>query len=173
MRIPKPKNKMENLILHVCKRCEGDATFGAVKLNKILFYADFLAYFRTGESITGERYFALEEGPAPRRLFPLREQMRLTGKLEIQKVLYHGRTQLKPVAKVQPEPDALSPKDLELANEVIKALRGVTGKAVSNASHEFKGWCAAMQLGEKTDIPYATVGFDESGFMKGLKLANQ
>jgi hypothetical protein len=35
---------------------ESDAIFDKAKLNKILFYSDFLAYFRTGKPITGQRY---------------------------------------------------------------------------------------------------------------------
>jgi len=35
--------KFQELLLYVAARCEGAPTFGATKLNKILFFADFLA----------------------------------------------------------------------------------------------------------------------------------
>ena len=60
--------KMKELILHVAIASDKDERFGAVKLNKILFYGDFLSYFRRGRSITNHEYFAIREGPAPRQI---------------------------------------------------------------------------------------------------------
>lgn len=37
------------------------------KMNKLLFYADFLSYRQNGMSITGLSYKALEYGPVPER----------------------------------------------------------------------------------------------------------
>ena len=34
--------KLRELVLYICYLSEGDNSFGKVKLNKILFYADFL-----------------------------------------------------------------------------------------------------------------------------------
>ena len=45
--------KLRELILYVAERCENDPDFGALKLNKILFNADFIAYALTGKAITG------------------------------------------------------------------------------------------------------------------------
>ena len=47
------ERKLKELILYVADRCEADPTFGAIKLNKTLFYADFLAFASTGKPITG------------------------------------------------------------------------------------------------------------------------
>ena len=45
--------KFRELLVYVSKKCEDDPTFGAVKLNKILYYADFAAYRQGGKPITG------------------------------------------------------------------------------------------------------------------------
>ena len=58
-------DKFRELIVYICKKSEGDPTFGAVKLNKILYYADFAAYRILGKPITGAQYQKLREGPAP------------------------------------------------------------------------------------------------------------
>jgi hypothetical protein len=57
--------------LLIATRSEGDEPFGAVKLNKLLFYADFFAYVKFGECITGQEYQKLAQGPAPRRMLPV------------------------------------------------------------------------------------------------------
>ncbi len=45
--------KLRELVLYIADKCEEDRTFGAVKLNKILFYADFISFAEYGEPITG------------------------------------------------------------------------------------------------------------------------
>ncbi len=57
--------KFRELFLYIAESCAEDPRFGAVKLNKILYYADFEAYRRLGEPITGDTYRKLSEGPAP------------------------------------------------------------------------------------------------------------
>ncbi len=52
--------KLRELIIHVATLSGMDEPFGATKLNKILFNADFEAYRQWGKSISGQEYFALE-----------------------------------------------------------------------------------------------------------------
>src|SRR5258705_13086147 len=85
---PSDDSKMKELILYVAKASQDDFSFGAVKLNKLLFYADFLSYLRRGKSITDQEYFALREGPAPRRFLPIREEMKNSGEIAIQSVTW-------------------------------------------------------------------------------------
>src|SRR5207302_260927 len=64
---PPDDRKLRELILHIAKESMGDTRFGKTKLNKLLFYADFLAYQKTGQSITGEEYVKQPFGPVPAR----------------------------------------------------------------------------------------------------------
>lgn len=87
---PKPKKWKENearfreLILYISQKCADDSTFGSVKLNKILFFSDFLTYAEFGEPITGFVYQKLANGPAPNRLLPIRNDMIEKGDLGLQ-----------------------------------------------------------------------------------------
>ena len=69
------RTRFRELILYCALKSETHRFFGATKLNKCLFYADFLAYRALGSSITGAEYLALEHGPAPRQLVAEREAM--------------------------------------------------------------------------------------------------
>lgn len=53
-------------MLYIAKRSLTDPYFGYVKLNKILFYADFVAYGELGKPITGATYIRNLYGPTPR-----------------------------------------------------------------------------------------------------------
>src|SRR6267154_5777818 len=81
-RISKPEPneaKFKELVLLVAKQSEGDGTFGATKLNKLLFYIDFLSYLNLGKAVTGMQYQKLDRGPAPKKLVPITKQMTENG----------------------------------------------------------------------------------------------
>ena len=50
------EEKLSELILYISQKCATDPKFGAVKLNKILYLSDFLAFGNWGEPITGVEY---------------------------------------------------------------------------------------------------------------------
>src|SRR5688572_25053103 len=79
MRNATSTEKFKELILYVAQKSETDPNFGAIKLNKILFYADFRAFQERGESITGQTYFKLPFGPAPKAMKPVLTQMLAEG----------------------------------------------------------------------------------------------
>lgn len=49
-------DKFKELILFICERSEGDSPFGAIKLNKLLFFTDFVSYSRFGHAVTWHEY---------------------------------------------------------------------------------------------------------------------
>ena len=61
--IPNPE-KATNLLLIFLSNCNPDFN-DKLKLNKMLFYADFLNYKDTGKSISGISYRAISYGPVP------------------------------------------------------------------------------------------------------------
>src|SRR5687767_11846412 len=71
--------KFDELVLYVALRSADDSTYGATKLNKILFYSDFFFYAKCGESITGAEYQKLERGPAPRQMKPAEARLVASG----------------------------------------------------------------------------------------------
>src|SRR5438067_13073106 len=69
------EQKFRELILYFAQKSADDPAFGAVKLNKLLFYADFVSFAKRGKAITGATYFRLPHGPAPRQLLPITKKM--------------------------------------------------------------------------------------------------
>lgn len=151
-------SKFEELILLVARECREDPRCGATKLNKILFYSDFLAYEELGRSISGEAYRKLERGPAPRRILPVVEDMLSAGWCTWAERDWFGL----PLRKLQPlrEPDLslFSADELEVVRRVVRDLWELNATEVSDLSHRFAGWQAAAP-GE--EIPYETVFVDE------------
>src|SRR5260370_21134206 len=80
-----PDIRLRELILYVASKCSSDPEFNATRLNKILFYSDFVSYARTGKPITGAAYQALPHGPAPKRLKPISHRLIAEGEWEHRK----------------------------------------------------------------------------------------
>jgi len=144
-------SKFKELLLFICRRSEGDEPFGATKLNKLLFFADFMAYRKLGKSITGHRYQKLDNGPAPQALLPIRNQLEEEGAIALGERDYHGHVQKRIFARRDPDLAGFTPEEIDIVTGLIQEYWGRTATQLSDLSHEFRGW----QLAEDgEDIPY-------------------
>ena len=151
------EEKFRELVLYIATQCEEHPFFGATKLNKILFFSDFIAYEQLGAPITGAEYVALEYGPGPRRWVPIREDMRLDGDIEIRQTGSQHRV----LALRPPDLERFSPDERRIVDTVIAALEYQDADSVTALSHRFLGWQAAraefLASGQAARIPYETV----------------
>lgn len=150
--------RFRELILYVAAKSEGDRSFGRTKLNKLLFYCDFLAYKTLGEPISGQQYQKLPFGPGPRGLVPMVRDMVEAGECFWHERNHYGLRQSRLMAERDPDLDCFTPREVDLINEVVGQLWGDSATSVSELSHRFIGW-KAVELGET--IPYETVLVDE------------
>lgn len=144
-------DKMRELILFIAEKSEGDRSFGATKLNKLLFFADFSAYLQFGEAITWHRYQKLKKGPAPRALLPIIDEMKESGELKITERAHFGLKQKRAIALRSADLSAFSAPEVDLVNEIIESCWGKSASEISEDSHQFIGWQLAE---ENEDIPY-------------------
>ena len=145
-------DKLRELILLIARDSEGDSPFGATKLNKLLFFADFLAYRQFGKPITAQEYMRLPNGPAPRRMVRIAKGMESTGQIAISERLYFGKPQKVLKALREPNLDRFSAREIDLVNTLIRQCWGKNATEMSASSHRFMGWRLA---GEKETIPYS------------------
>lgn len=150
--------KLAELILYISQKCANDPRFGAVKLNKILFFSDFLSFANYDVPITGMEYQKLKHGPGPRRLLPVRERLVESGSLGIQALPLGSGIQQRTVNLRAPNLEAFTAKEIALIDSVIETLEHRTAKMVSDLSHRMSGWKLALP-GET--IPYETVFLPE------------
>jgi hypothetical protein len=149
--------KLAELVLYVSRMSEGDETYDSAKLNKLLFFADFQAYIQLGRSITGQEYQALDRGPAPRRLAPVRDELKAKGYLALREDDYYGRRQLRPLALRRPDTSLFDRDELEIVDRLLRHFWGVTATRMNDLSHEFIGWELATE-GETIPYDIALVG---------------
>ncbi len=152
---PEDEVRFKELVLYICQKCATDPKFGATKLNKILYFADFLSYARLGKPITGFKYQREKNGPVPTHLVPVREEMIKNGDLALQPIKLASRgTQKRFVNLREPRLDAFMANEIALVDSIIEGLWGYTAEEVSEFSHTMVGWQVA-DPGE--EIPYETI----------------
>lgn len=147
--------KLRELMLYVTNRSLDDPNFGATKLNKILFFSDFLAYANLGRAITGAEYQKLRYGPAPRQLKPVQRELELEGAAALLPKPVSSFTQHRLGALREPRLELFSAEEIALVDEVMTVLRKETAVSVSDLSHR---WCIGWAAAEEGEtIPYGTV----------------
>jgi len=143
--------KLKELILHIAETCKDDPEFGATKLNKILFFADFLAYGINQKSITGEKYYHLPNGPTPKKLKRAQEELKSSGRAKIEERPYFGRTQKRLIPLQGPDTSMFDQEELDIVDMSIKLLQGLNASQVSDATHRLLPW---LLTESDEEIPY-------------------
>ena len=148
------ERKFKELVIYITKRSEPDPTFGAVKLNKVLFFADSLAYAVHDKPITGAEYIKLEHGPGPRLRGPIRDEMALNNEIVEVTREHFGYTQKRIIAKREPDLSEFSGAEIALVDLVIEDQRDATATEMSEMTHRMLGWRVASH---REVIPYSTI----------------
>jgi hypothetical protein len=152
-RIQFDSGKFKELLVYVASKCSDFPRFGSTKLNKILYYSDFLAFGYSRKPITGATYQHLKWGPAPRQFLPVVQEL-ILNKEAIVEVRGWLKKQKRLVPLRKPNLELFSGTEIALVDSVIDSLRDHTAEEASDVSHMEAGWkCVA----EGEDIPYTTV----------------
>lgn len=145
--------KFEELLLHVAAESVDDPNFGKTKLNKVLYYIDFVAYGTLGSPVTGAMYQRRPYGPVPREITSARAALLARADAVVDVVQRFGHPQERLVAKRNADLSVFSDDELAIIEDVIAALRDKNGSEVSEMSHRELGWKLA---GDGDTIPYST-----------------
>ncbi len=145
--------KLKAVILYTCSKCDS-SDLGAVKLHKVLYYADMLRYAAVGNSVTGATYRKRPLGPTCDQLLPTLRELGSEGAINIRESDYFGYRKKEYVALREPEMARLSGEEVELINEVIEFVcANNTAKTISEYSHN-----RAWEMVEFSQvIPYSSV----------------
>lgn len=150
---PQNRERMRELMLFIADHCWDDANFGFTKLNKILYYCDFMAFAKLGKPITGMPYNKLQFGPVPTASEITREEMRRDEDIAISQegsVTFH-RSRIVPLRGARL--DLFSGPEVALVDSVVESFDGANAKQLSELSHN-RAWQSAT-WGEQ--LPYESI----------------
>ncbi|RLB06273.1 MAG: hypothetical protein DRG59_08070 [Deltaproteobacteria bacterium] len=131
--------KLIHMIIFFGTMCRLNKT----KLNKLLFYADFLHYKEHGKPISNVPYVKLPHGPAPESYNAILGILEGTGHIEITEVVLNkGKGVIEEqITAVRPFDQKLfDEKELEILRKVALHLGGKTGAELSELAHNEPFW---------------------------------
>jgi uncharacterized phage-associated protein len=128
-------DKLKNILLYFIEK-SGGVFF--TKMNKLLFYADFVAYRQTGKGITGLAYKAIQHGPVPvrwDRIYSFYDEIN-------QEIVQFsdGRAGTKLVSKLSPDMTEFDEDELKVLEFVRERFKSETPTQISETSHQEEAW---------------------------------
>jgi DNA-binding transcriptional regulator YiaG/uncharacterized phage-associated protein len=113
------------------------------KINKLLFYADFLNFKKSGLSISGCRYRAINMGPVPNNFNSLFEYLADNKHIDIQVTSFSDGQigeQFLPQKNREFNNSVLSENEIETLKQIVAKFRKVKTNQIIDLSHKENAW---------------------------------
>lgn len=113
------------------------------KMNKLLFYADFLAFRESGQSISGATYKAIPYGPVPEKYESIFENLSTTDVIDIQYESKPDGSKIEKLVGMEDRPinsAKFSEKELDILQKVAEKFSGVNSSEIVDISHQETAW---------------------------------
>ena len=134
-RLDDPNIRLKNLILYIIGKCGQKPNMGKILLNKLLYFSDFDYYEKHGESITNTIYRKLPMWPVPSDMDTILREMQEDGHIQMIEWEFFGYSQIKILQKRLPDMDMFRSSELAEVDRVVNRFSDMTGKQVSDFSH--------------------------------------
>ena len=143
---PQSTVRLKNLLLYIIEQM-GDVF--QTKMNKVLFYIDFLSFRERGMAISGLAYNAIEFGPVPQRwdrVYSAFDEIVPKPKL----VRDHESTAL--TASVEADMTCFTEQERVIIDTVCSKMKGLSAHDISQLSHNELAWQRYLQ--KEGTIPF-------------------
>lgn len=131
--------KYKNAILFFVKYCN-NKYLGATKLNKLLYYLDFISYRDKGVSVTGDLYIHKQYGPVPAEVDDILTELHQEDSIDIQKVECVNGDMFKYENKIEPDDLSFSPYEKKLLINICKEFSLWPTEKIVNQTHLEAPW---------------------------------
>jgi hypothetical protein len=124
------------MILYVASKCERAEYFGAIKLNKIIWKADFDSFAARKVPVTGREYRRQRFGPALWEMLPIHREMLHEGAIRVETRKFSEEiVEHRTIALDQPNLRLFTSDDLAFVDASIRHYWDMTGTEASDESH--------------------------------------
>lgn len=155
----RPMNRLKELVHYICDRCKDEPGFGAIKLNKTLWYLDTFAFRKYGKPISGDtKYVRRVHGPAPHQILVVLRELEKEESLSIKESKYYNHVKTDYVVLKPPDDSVFTSEEKELIDEISQFICRHTAKEISDLSHDSVWEC--REEGEEIPI-YAVLGLPD------------
>lgn len=150
------RGKFKALVHYVIWRAGDRHGFGAIKLNKVLWFSDARAYMLRGKPITGATYIREKWGPVPRPMMPVREELVHEHAIRVwgDRLYDYSTTRFHALRAPEGIKSTFDDEDIKTVEFWIDTIdKEHTAKSISDESHDY-AWEIA-ELGE--ELPYHAI----------------
>jgi hypothetical protein len=134
--LPGQQSRVKQLILYVASKCATATYFGAIKLNKIIWKADYESFAKRRVPITGREYRRRYFGPALFEMPPIHREMLSEGLIRLELRDYGDDVvEKRTVALVEPNMSLFTDEDIAYVDAAIRYYWEMTGTETSDDSH--------------------------------------
>lgn len=128
-------SKLKNVMLFYIEKMGG---VFVTKMNKLLFYSDFIAYREYGQAITGLSYKAIQYGPVPLKWDKVYS---ITDDIEQEIVEFkNGNCGQKLVSEISFDAASLTKEQIEVLSTVYQKFKACDANEISRISHKEDAW---------------------------------
>lgn len=131
---PQSLDRLKNILLYILERC-GDTFY--TKMNKLLFYADFVAYRQSGMAMTGLSYRAIAHGPVPERWDRVYSQF---DEIVQEPRSYGEKEGSVLIAKAPADTNLLTSVEIKVLDEICDKFSKCTSADLTGISHTESAW---------------------------------
>ncbi len=125
---------LKNVLLYILNKC-GEVFY--TKMNKLLFYADFVSYRRHGVAMTGLSYRALPFGPVPEKWDNVYSYF---DEIVHEPRFYGDKEGLVLKAGASADVNILAAEEVGILDEICARFAGCSSKDMTDISHEELAW---------------------------------
>jgi len=128
------------------------------KLNKLLFYADFLYFKNYGYSISGLKYAAIDYGPVPddyELLFTFGRKNKIIKAVHKEINDEAAGDVIEPMKDAEFNPDLFEESELKTLQVVLEKFKNVSSSQLVKMSHEEKAWTENYKKHPNIDYRYS------------------
>ncbi|WP_448208753.1 Panacea domain-containing protein [Azospirillum sp. sgz302134] len=164
--------RLKALVHYVCDSfSDYPAKLGKVKLQKILWNADRVAYLKLGTTISGASYVKMPEGPATPYLDIALEELESEKKIKVRTTENGPFIQYMFLSLEEASDRLLSKRQIRIIDFWIRYAEDKTAKQLSKESHNLT-W-EVYEMGEEIDMDSSLLPslqeVDSSSLMKSIK----
>jgi hypothetical protein len=135
------REKFKSLVVYVAWKAGRRDWFGAIKLNKVLWFAEARAYVLHGSPITGATYIREKYGPVPKQMVPIRKELESAHQVRV----FQEGPLVRVTAETKPDMSRFTKDELQIIDYWIDHIdKDHTAGSISDKSHDY-GWDIARE----------------------------
>lgn len=147
-------DKYKNAVLYFIQNCN-NSYLGATKLNKLLYYFDFISFRDRQVSVTGDRYINKEFGPVPHAIDDILGMLTLEGKMKLTAKPYKSWVKYSFEASSTPDCSSFDEYELNKLEYISKHFYLWSTPKIVEQTHLEAPWFYSKLL-EEVDYQYAS-----------------